>query len=47
VRHRASRSFLDELTTVVHAEASSSRVGDRLDEETRARLERLRRGRSS
>ena len=47
VRHRASQSFLVELTTVAHAEASSSRVGDRLDEETRARLERLRRGRPS
>jgi predicted RNA-binding protein with PIN domain len=47
VRHRASRSFLDELARVGHTEASSSRLGDRLDEETRARLERLRRGRSS
>jgi predicted RNA-binding protein with PIN domain len=44
VRHRASRSFLDELTSVAHTEESSSRLGDRLDEETRARLERLRRG---
>lgn len=44
VRHRASRSFLDELAQVVHEERSSSRLGDRLDEETRARLERLRRG---
>lgn len=44
VRHRASRSFLDELASVAHAESSSSRLGDRLDEETRARLERLRRG---
>jgi predicted RNA-binding protein with PIN domain len=44
VRHRASRSFLDELTSVAHTEGSSSRLGDRLDEETRARLERLRRG---
>jgi predicted RNA-binding protein with PIN domain len=47
VRHRASRSFLDELARVGHTEASSSRLGDRLDEETRARLERLRRGLSS
>jgi predicted RNA-binding protein with PIN domain len=47
VRHRASRSFLAELAGVAHAEASSSRLGDRLDEETRARLERLRRGQSS
>ena len=44
VRHRASRSFLDELSTVAHEEASTSRLGDRLDDETRARLERLRRG---
>jgi predicted RNA-binding protein with PIN domain len=44
VRHRASRSFLDELAQVVHEERSSSRLGDRLDDETRARLERLRRG---
>ena len=44
VRHRASRSFLDELTRVTHKEATSSRVGERLDPETRARLERLRRG---
>ena len=47
VRHRASRSFLAELAGVAHAEPSSSRLGDRLDEETRARLERLRRGQSS
>lgn len=44
VRHRASRSFLDELTQAVHEERPASRLGDRLDEETRARLERLRRG---
>ena len=44
VRHRASRSFLDELASVTHSETSSSRLGDRLDEETRKRLERLRRG---
>jgi hypothetical protein len=28
----------------VHREASTSRLGDRVDDETRARLERLRRG---
>lgn len=44
VRHRASRSFLAELATVAHTEASSSRLADRLDDETRERLERLRRG---
>jgi predicted RNA-binding protein with PIN domain len=35
VRHRASRSFLDELAGVGHREASTSRLGDRLDEQTR------------
>lgn len=44
VGHRASRAFLDELVRVAHAETSSSRVGDRVDDETRERLERLRRG---
>jgi predicted RNA-binding protein with PIN domain len=44
VRHRASRSFLDELASVAHSESSPSRLGDRLDDETKARLERLRRG---
>jgi predicted RNA-binding protein with PIN domain len=44
VRHRASRSFLAELGGVTHDEPAASRVGDRLDDETRERLERLRRG---
>ena len=44
VRHRASRSFLAELAAVAHSEGSSSRLGDRLDDATRERLERLRRG---
>jgi predicted RNA-binding protein with PIN domain len=44
VRHRASRSFLDELASVAHSESSPSRLADRLDDETKARLERLRRG---
>ena len=44
VRHRASRTFLDELASVSHTEGAASRLGDRLDDETRARLERLRRG---
>jgi predicted RNA-binding protein with PIN domain len=47
VRHRASRSFLGELSSVTHTETTTSRLGDRLDDETRARLERLRRGESS
>jgi predicted RNA-binding protein with PIN domain len=48
VRKVASRVFLAELTSVEHVEreqtGAGGRVGDRLDEETRARLERLRRG---
>ena len=45
VRKRASAGFLAELGEVVHREGSASRLGDRVDDETRARLERLRRGR--
>ena len=44
VRKRGSAGFLAELGEVVHREASASRLGDRVDDETRARLERLRRG---
>jgi predicted RNA-binding protein with PIN domain len=48
VRKIASRAFLDELAPVQHVEreqrGAGGRVGDRLDEETRERLERLRRG---
>lgn len=44
VRHRASRSFLDEVARVTHSETSASRLGDRVDDATRERLERLRRG---
>ena len=44
VRKRGSAGFLAELGEVVHREASTSRLGDRVDDETRARLERLRRG---
>jgi predicted RNA-binding protein with PIN domain len=44
VRHRASRSFLEDLAAVGHSETAASRVGDQLDDVTRARLERLRRG---
>lgn len=44
VRKRGSEAFLAELTAPAHREATSSRVADRLDPETRARLERLRRG---
>jgi predicted RNA-binding protein with PIN domain len=44
VRKRGSVEFLAELAEVSHREASSSRVEERVDAETRARLERLRRG---
>lgn len=40
-----SRSFLRDLEHVEHREPEAFRVGERVDEETRARLERLRRGR--
>ena len=48
VRKLASRDVLAELTPVAHVEreqtGAGGRVGDRLDAETRERLERLRRG---
>jgi hypothetical protein len=44
VRKRASASFLDELGKERHREETPSRLGDRVDEETRRRLEELRRG---
>jgi predicted RNA-binding protein with PIN domain len=40
----SSREFVSELEAVEHREAGPSRVGDRVDEETRARLEQMRRG---
>ena len=40
----ASSTFLHELETPVHTEDMASRVRDSLDPETRAKLERLRRG---
>jgi predicted RNA-binding protein with PIN domain len=47
VRKVASRTFLAELGPVAHVEqAAGGRVGDRLDDETRAKLEELRRGRT-
>jgi predicted RNA-binding protein with PIN domain len=39
-----SRRFLAELEPALHSEERRSSLADRLDEETRARLERLRRG---
>jgi predicted RNA-binding protein with PIN domain len=44
VRKRGSAAFLAEIEAIVHREERPSRLGDRVDEETRARLERLRRG---
>jgi predicted RNA-binding protein with PIN domain len=47
VRTLSSRAFLGELTAARHVEAGVSRLRDRLDAETRERLERLRRGQDS
>ena len=44
VRKRGSAAFLAELAAVSHHEDVPSRIGDRVDPDTRARLERLRRG---
>lgn len=44
VQKRTSRSFLDDLEQPRHEERQGSRLADALDDETRARLERLRRG---
>lgn len=44
VQKRTSRSFLDDLEQPRHEERQGSRLADALDDDTRARLERLRRG---
>jgi predicted RNA-binding protein with PIN domain len=44
VQKRSSRTFLADLQQPRHEERQRSRLGDALDEETRERLERLRRG---
>ncbi len=44
VRKRGSAAFLAELAAVSHREDAPSRLADRIDPDTRARLERLRRG---
>ena len=44
VQKEGSAAFLSHLSATAHSETSPSRVRDRLDDETRARLERLRRG---
>jgi predicted RNA-binding protein with PIN domain len=47
VQKRGSRTFLDDLEEPEHGETSRYRIGDRVDEETRKRLEELRRGKGS
>ncbi len=44
VRKVSSRTFLRDLGSTAHEERAPLRLSERLDEETRARLERLRRG---
>jgi predicted RNA-binding protein with PIN domain len=44
VRKLSSRTFLRDLGSTAHEERVPLHLADRLDEETRARLERLRRG---
>ena len=44
VRKLSSRTFLRDLPRADHSETPYSRIADRLDPETRERLERLRRG---
>jgi predicted RNA-binding protein with PIN domain len=44
VRSLSSRTFLRELAPAEHTERSTGHLADRLDPETRERLERLRRG---
>jgi hypothetical protein len=44
VQKRTSRTFLAELEQPGHQERHGSRLQDAVDDETRARLERLRRG---
>lgn len=46
VRTVSSRTFLRDLAPAEHTERAPSRLADRLDPETRERLERLRRGES-
>jgi predicted RNA-binding protein with PIN domain len=47
VHKRSSKNFFADLDEPAHGEVSRYRVGDRVDEETRKRLERLRRGQGS
>jgi predicted RNA-binding protein with PIN domain len=47
VQKQSSRNFLADLSSVEHGEVSRYRIGDRVDDETRKRLEKLRRGQGS
>jgi predicted RNA-binding protein with PIN domain len=47
VQKRSSKTFLGDLDEPTHGETSRYRLGDRVDEETRKRLEELRRGQGS
>jgi predicted RNA-binding protein with PIN domain len=47
VQKRSSSTFLAELEQPEHGETSRYRLGDRVDEKTRKRLENLRRGQGS
>jgi len=47
VQKRSSRNFLEDLEAPGHVESKPSQLRDRVDEETRKRLENLRRGKGS
>jgi predicted RNA-binding protein with PIN domain len=47
VQKRSSANFFADLEEPAHGEVSRYRVGDRVDDETRKRLERMRRGQRS
>jgi predicted RNA-binding protein with PIN domain len=47
VQKRGSRTFLADLEQPQHEESERSQLRDRVDEETRKRLEKLRRGQGS
>ena len=47
VRKLSSRTFLRDLPSEAHLEQPPSHLADRLDESTRSKLERLRRGETS
>jgi len=47
VQKRSSRTFLHDLESPTHEDPGRSQLRDRVDEETRKRLEKLRRGQGS